>query len=212
LLARFTRHRLAAEMMRDQALFISGLLVEQRGGPPVKPYQPEGLWEEKSGTVYTRDVGDGSRRRSLYTYWKRTSPPPSMMILDAANREVCTARRQTTASPLQALVAWNDPQYVEAARGLAQRVWREAAGDRDRQLEMLFRWTTSRRPEAVEIEVLRTMYAQQQAYFAAQPESATAFLATGDLPRDEDFGEVEQAALAAVAGALLSYDETITQR
>ena len=116
LLARGPRLRLSAEMLRDGALAASGLLVDTIGGPPVKPYQPAGLWEEKSGTAYQRDVGPGSHRRSLYTFWKRTSPPPAMLTFDATTREVCAVKRQTTATPLQALVLLNDPQYVEAAR------------------------------------------------------------------------------------------------
>ncbi len=116
LLARGPRFRLAAEMLRDNAVSAGGLLVEKIGGPPVKPYQPEGLWEEKSGLAYDRDRGPGSHRRSLYTFWKRTSPPPAMLTFDATTREFCAVKRQATATPLQALVLLNDPQYVEAAR------------------------------------------------------------------------------------------------
>ncbi len=141
-------------MIRDNALAISGLLVEEIGGPPVKPYQPDGLWKEKSGQQYVRDQGQGSHRRSLYTYWKRTSPPPAMMIFDAAKRDVCIARRQTTATPLQALVLWNDPQYVEAARGLAQRTMQQVKSGLDDQLAAMFRRATSRRPDSDELDIL----------------------------------------------------------
>ena len=211
LLARGPGQRLAAEMMRDNALFVSGLLTEKLGGPPVKPYQPEGLWKEKSGQVYQRDEGEGSHRRSLYTFWKRTSPPPAMMILDAAKRDVCIARRQTTTTPLQALVLWNDPQYVEAARGLAQRVMSRSAS-LDAQLTDMFRWSTSRLPVAQELSILRGLYGEQREYFQASPENAETFLAIGDHPRDEHLDAVELAAMSAVAEALLSYDETITKR
>ena len=129
LLARGPRFRLSAEMIRDGALAASGLLVDTIGGPPVKPYQPPGLWEEKSGLTYQRDVGPGSHRRSLYTFWKRTSPPPAMLTFDATTREVCAVKRQTTATPLQALVLLNDPQFVEAARALAQRAMNEGGLD-----------------------------------------------------------------------------------
>ena len=108
-------------MIRDNALAASGLLVGTLGGPPVKPYQPAGLWEEKANIAYTRDQGEGSHRRSLYTFWKRTSPPPAMLTFDATSREVCAVKRLPTATPLQALVLLNDPQFVEAARALAQR-------------------------------------------------------------------------------------------
>ena len=116
LLGRGPRFRLPAEMIRDNALAASGLLVGKLGGPPVKPYQPAGLWEEKANISYVRDPGEGSHRRSLYTFWKRTSPPPAMLTFDATSREVCVVKRQPTATPLQALVLMNDPQYVEAAR------------------------------------------------------------------------------------------------
>ena len=125
LFARGPRFRLPAEMIRDGALAASGLLVDTIGGPPVKPFQPPGLWEEKSGLTYQRDAGAGSHRRSLYTFWKRTSPPPAMLTFDATTREVCAVKRQTTATPLQALVLLNDPQYVEAAGALAQRAMKE---------------------------------------------------------------------------------------
>ncbi len=119
LLGRGPRLRLPAEMIRDNALATSGLLVGNLGGPPVKPYQPAGLWEEKANIAYVRDQGAGSHRRSLYTFWKRTSPPPAMFTFDATSREVCAGKRLPTATPLQALVLLNDPQYVEAARALA---------------------------------------------------------------------------------------------
>ena len=112
-------------MIRDNALAASGLLVGKLGGPPVKPYQPAGLWEEKANIAYIRDQGEGSHRRSLYTFWKRTSPPPAMLTFDATSREVCAVKRLPTATPLQALVLLNDPQYVEAARALAQRAVHE---------------------------------------------------------------------------------------
>ena len=146
LLARGPRNRLSAEMIRDGALASGGLLVDTIGGPAVKPYQPPGLWEEKSGMSYQRDVGPGSHRRSLYTFWKRTAPPPSMLTFDATTREVCAVKRQTTATPLQALVLLNDPQYVEAARGLAQRALAEGGGSLGDRLTFVFRSLTGRRP------------------------------------------------------------------
>ena len=213
LLARFPRHRLSAEMLRDGALYAGGLLVEKRGGPPVKPYQPEGLWREKSGKVYRRDVGEGSHRRSLYGYWKRTSPPPSMMIFDAAKRDVCVARRQQTATPLQALVLWNDPQYVEAARGLALRILSSGSpGEPAEQTARAFLWLTGRPPEPDERAVLEQLYREQFEYFQKRPDETNAFLSIGDLKVPEEIDPMRLAALSAVTQTLLSYDETITVR
>ncbi len=212
LLARSASGRLSAEMVRDNALWISGLLVEKRGGPPVKPYQPAGLWKEKSGQVYTRDEGEGSHRRSLYTYWKRTSPPPSMMIFDAAKRDVCVARRQPTATPLQALVQWNDPQFVEAARGLAQRTMRELPEDPDAQINRIFHRATQRLPRERELAVLRSLYADQLELYQQSEKDAVALLSIGDEPRDESLQADTLAALTMVAQAILGFDETLMRR
>ncbi len=146
LLARGPRFRLSAEMIRDGALASAGLLVETIGGPPVKPYQPPGLWEEKSGLTYQRDQGAGSHRRSLYSFWKRTSPPPSMLTFDATTREVCAVKRQSTATPLQALVLLNDPQFIEAARALAQRAFREGGSNLANRITFIVRTLTGRLP------------------------------------------------------------------
>ena len=154
LLARGPRFRLPAEMLRDNALAASGLLVETIGGPPVKPYQPAGLWEEKSGLAYERDRGAGSHRRSLYTFWKRTSPPPSMLTFDATTREFCAVKRQTTATPLQALVLLNDPQYVEVARALAQRAIREGGTTLADRITFAFRTLIGRHPSPPELVTL----------------------------------------------------------
>jgi hypothetical protein len=212
LLARGPRYRLAAEMIRDNALFASGLLVPRVGGPPVKPYQPAGLWEEKSGAKYDRDVGEGSHRRSLYTFWKRTSPPPAMVTLDAAKREVCVVKRATTSTPLQALVLLNDPQYVEAARALAQRAMTEGGRQVADRLTWTFRTLTSRPPAAAELEVLKQLWGEQREAFAAQPDAARQFLGIGDHPRDEQLDATELAALAVVAKAIMNFDETVTKR
>jgi mono/diheme cytochrome c family protein len=211
-LSRGPRRRLPAEMLRDQALFVSGLLVEQVGGPPVKPYQPPGLWQEKSGVVYTADEGSGLWRRSLYTFWKRTSPPPAMMIFDAAKRDVCVARRQQTSSPLQALTLWNDPQYVEAARALGERVLREVPSGEDARLAHAFRLVTSRRPGPEELAVLADLLADARAAFEAAPAEAEALLAVGHSARDAELDPVEVAALTVVANTLLSSDGAVTLR
>jgi hypothetical protein len=213
LLGRGPRYRLPAEMLRDNALLVSGLLVNKLGGPPVKPYQPDGLWKEKSGHVYQRDEGEGSHRRSIYTYWKRTSPPPAMMTLDAAKRDVCQVKRQTTATPLQALVLLNDPQYVEAARALAERVLRELPDQNSEQrLSSMFRRLTSRQPDAEQLRLLERLLAEQQEYFRQNPDNAGQFLAVGDHRPEDGLDATELAAWAVVAEALLNYDETVTLR
>ncbi|WP_233579135.1 DUF1553 domain-containing protein [Tautonia sociabilis] len=211
LLARGPSHRLRAETIRDTALAASGLLVERIGGPPVKPYQPPGIWEENSGQTYERDRGEGSRRRSLYTYWKRTAPPPSMITLDASAREVCTVDRPITATPLQALLLLNDPQYVEAARVLASRAFHE-----DETLEgriaFAFRSLTGRAPSPGEADVLAELYREQLDEFRSGRADAEAFLAIGDEPRDPEIDPAEQASFAVLAQALFNHDECQMKR
>jgi hypothetical protein len=211
LLARGPVVRLSAEAVRDAALSAGGLLVDKLGGPPVKPYQPEGLWEEKSGESYQRDEGEGSRRRSLYTFWKRTSPPPMMMTFDASNREVCVVRRQSTMTPLQTLVMLNDPQFVEAARALAERAMREHS-ELPQRLTYIFRRMTSRKPNAAELEVLTQMFLRQLTFFEDEQEAAAKFLAVGDHQPDVALNATELAALTTVAEGLMSYDEFVMKR
>ncbi len=210
-LARGPAVRLSAEALHDAALSVSGLMVDRLGGPPVKPYQPEGLWEEKSGESYNRDQGEGSRRRSLYTFWKRTSPPPMMMTFDASNREVCVVRRQLTMTPLQTLVMLNDPQFVEASRALAERVMLEHS-EVNKRLETVFRRMTSRRPNDAELQVLIRIYEGQLAFFKNEAEATARFLAVGDHKPDATVNPAELAALTAVAEGLMSYDEFVMKR
>ena len=212
LLSRAPAFRLPAEMLRDNALAASGLLVAQRGGPPVKPYQPDGLWEEKSGARYERDQGEGLYRRSLYTFWKRTSPPPAMVAFDAAERNVCIVRRQVTSTPLQSLILLNDPQLVEAARFLAQRTLTEGGDSRDQQLPWLFRLLTSRQPRPEELQVLRQMFEEQHTLFAARHQETLKLLTVGDKASDPSLDPTELAAFTVVANALLNFDETVTRR
>jgi hypothetical protein len=209
LLARGPRVRLPAEMIRDGALAVGGLLVSRMGGPPVKPYQPPGLWEEKSGLAYERDIGAGSHRRSLYTYWKRTSPPPAMLTFDATTREVCAVKRQVTVTPLQALVLLNDPQFVEAARGLAQRAIREAGSRLDDRLVYVFRTLTARRPSPRELEILTSLYRDQLDEFRSDRSDPRKLLAFGDAPRDPALDPVECAAMTVVAQGALNHDEAV---
>ena len=209
LLSRAPARRLTAEMMRDQALAASGLLVERIGGPSVFPYEPPGLWEEKSGRRYPTSSGEGLHRRSLYTFWKRTSPPPAMLILDAAQRDVCVARRSETATPLQALLLLNDPQFVEAARVLAERVL--AGNDStDEAIESAFRRLTGRRPTADEAAVLREIHAGELA--SSDPASAKALASTGQAPRTDGLDDAEVAAMTLVCSAIMNTDAATTRR
>ena len=160
LLARGPRYRLPAEMIRDQALAVSGLLVEKLGGPSVKPYHPPGLYEQVvAGTgpsTYVQGKGDELYRRSLYTYWKRSVPNPAMLVFDAPFRETCTVRRARTTTPLQALNLLNDPTYVEAARFLAQRMMREGGAMPKSRIRHGFRLVTGREPRPNAIRSVRT--------------------------------------------------------
>ena len=183
LLAFFPRRRLTAETLRDQALYVGGLLVETFGGPPVKPLQPSGLWEEVSMPAsntrrYAPGTGDDLRRRSLYTYWKRASPPPTLLVLDAPTRESCQVRRTATNTPLQALALWNDPDFVAAARGLALRTVAETPGpaeDADAaRIVRLFRRAVGRPPETSEASALRDALDHFRGRYAADVEAATA--------------------------------------
>ena len=206
-LTRAYSERFTAEMLRDNALAVSGLLIEQTGGPPVKPYEMEVAFKPMP-----RDKGAGLYRRSLYTYWNRTGPAPVMMALDAAKRDVCQVRREKTLSPLQPLVLMNGPQFVEAARMLAERAWRGNAGQSDSALTELFRMTTSRRPKPNEFAVIQKLYRQYLEDFTLHPEQATAFLGVGDHPRDDQIPAPPLAALGSVANMLLNYDEGVFRR
>lgn len=211
-LGRGPKYRLPAEMVRDNALFVGGLLVQKIGGPSVKPYQPSGLWKEKSGRKYEPDKGEGLYRRSLYTYWKRTSPPPSMMLFDAAKRDVCVAKRQTTNTPMQALVLLNDVQFVEAARAFGERILKSGGETLAEKIRFAFRVATSRQPTEQEFEILKRLYLEQEAIFKNQPEAAEKLLAIGEHNRDESLPGTEAAAATILASALLNFDETITKR
>ncbi|MGC8640165.1 MAG: DUF1553 domain-containing protein [Isosphaeraceae bacterium] len=212
LLGRGPRFRLPAEMIRDHALAASGLLVSKLGGPPVKPYQPAGLWKEKANIEYTRDVGEGSHRRGLYTFWKRTSPPPAMLTFDATTREVCEVKRSPTATPLQALVLLNDPQYVEAARALAQRAACEGGSSLPDCAEFLFRSLCGRKPSDRELQILQNLYKEQYDEFRSGRSDAAKLLAIGDAPRDASIDPAECAALTVLTQAIMNHDESVMKR
>ena len=212
LLARGPSYRLTAEMARDQALAASGILVDKQGGPPVKPYQPAGLWKEKSGQAYVRDTGEGLYRRSLYTFWKRTSPPPSMITFDASRRNQCIVRRQTTSTPLQALVLLNDPQYVEASRILAQRMMQEGGATSSDKLTLAFRLLTGRFPVAAELDILEATFQEQYTEFDASPQAVSELLAVGDAPNPPNLDPTELAAYMITASTIMNSDASIVKR
>jgi hypothetical protein len=211
LLARGPRLRLPAETIRDQALFASGLLAEKIGGPSVKPYQPAGLWSELGGADYAPDKGDGLYRRSLYTFWKRTAPPPFMITFDSAMRETCTVRESRTNTPLQALNLMNDVTFVEASRKLAERAIREGSGPIDDRIVRAFRQVLGRPPGERELRKLRDSLRFYLDHFRANPKAAADFTSQGEAPRDERIEVSELAAYTAVASLILNLDETITK-
>jgi hypothetical protein len=211
LIWRGPRYRLSAEMVRDQALFASGLLVEKLGGPSVKPYQPPGLWKELSGADdYQQDRGENLYRRSLYTFWKRTVAPPSLMTFDASTREFCSVRESRTNTPLQALTLLNDVTYVEAARLLAQRVLREGQGI-DERLTRAFRLATSRPPGDKELKILSNSVAHYMHEYRSAPEAARKTLRIGEAAVDPKIDVAELAAYTSVCSLILNLDETLTK-
>ncbi len=219
LIAHGPRHRLPAEFIRDLALSVSGLMQHKIGGPSVSPYQPAGLWEElmaradgKNWTAqeYTQSHGADLYRRTMYTFWKRTCPPPQLATFDAPDRETCTVRRARTNTPLQALVLMNDPTYVEASRKLAERMMLEGGATTESRIRFAFRLATSRPPTSRELSVLLRIHDQQLARFRADQPSALKLLAVGESPRNEQLDQADLAAWTMVANTILNLDETVT--
>jgi hypothetical protein len=220
LLERASRFRLPAEFIRDQALCVSGLLDTRIGGASVAPYQPPGLWEELmsrqdgakwTAQVYKQDHGQDLYRRTMYTFWKRTSPPPSLSTFDAPDRETCTVRRSRTNTPLQALVLMNDPTYVEAARKLAERLMTESGGDAESRISFAFKMSMARQPSPEEKSVLLKLYERQLSAFQSDPDAAEKLLNVGESPRNTKLDRCELAAWSTVASVVLNLDETITK-
>lgn len=213
-LGRGPSQRLTAEMIRDQALAVSGLLVQRLGGPSVKPYQPTGLWEEKAfgAPRYDQGKGEDLHRRSLYTFWKRTVPHPAMIAFDAAERNTCIVRRQTTSTPLQALALLNDTQIVEASRLLGERAIKEGGSSSQERIRWLFRTVAARNPSAREIAVLERLLAEQRELFTADPGSAARWLAVGEAPNDAALDLADLAAHAILAKTLLNHDAAVMRR
>jgi hypothetical protein len=222
LLSRWPKTRLLAEQIRDGALAASGLLNRTIGGPSVKPYQPAGLWEQSgTGKTYRQDAGLKLYRRSLYTFWRRTAPPPSMTAFDAVTREVCVARREATVTPLQSLVLLNDPQFVEASRVLAQRVLARHPGQARVRHREAFRALIGRSPDEVEAAILDRMFDEQHQWFVRHPGEAVKYVNVGDSAPDPSLASAEPAALAALAAlaattavvnAIVNVDEFVVLR
>lgn len=211
LLARGPRLRLSAETIRDQALFVSGLMVERTGGPSVKPYQPKGLWEELAGKVYKQDHGASLYRRSLYTFWKRTIVPPTMVALDASMRESCQVRQSRTNTPLQALALLNETTFVEAARVLAERVLIEGGRTDEERVAYLFRLVTSRRPRPLEMKILQSGLARHRRHYRQRSDEAKKLVQTGEARRNPKIEVDELAAWSTLAGMVLNLDEVLNK-
>ena len=216
LIARGPRVRLSAEMIRDQALLLSGLLSTKMGGPSVKPYQPEGLWEQLSAyqgrKLFERSTGEDLWRRSVYSYWKRTVPPPSMTIFDAPTREACVVRRQMSSTPLQALALLNDEMYIETSRKFAERIIHEGGATRSQRLAWALRAATSRPATDTEVHILEQGLNRRLAQYKADPASAEKLLAAGESPRDLSLNTAELAAYTTAASVILNLDEVITRQ
>ncbi len=217
LYARGPRFRLDAETLRDQAFFVSGLLIETVGGPSVKPPQPAGLWEavaytDSNTAHFTADTGvEKVHRRSLYTFWKRTAAPPQMTTFDAPSRESCQVRRERTNTPLQALLLLNEPQFVEAARALAERTLRQGGSTTEDRLTTMFRLVASRRPDAKDVAELSSSLKELTAHYASHIEAAKQLIATGETKPDPRFNPSELAAWTLIGNILLNLDEAITK-
>jgi hypothetical protein len=210
LLAHAPRLRLPASVLRDQVLAASGLLVDEEFGPPVKPYMPPGLWESISNNKYEQDHGAALYRRTLYTYWRRTIPPPLLMTLNAGDREVCVVRKDRTNTPLQALSLMNNVVFVEAARHLAERML-IAGGDPAESIRIGVRLVLGREPSATELAILQRSHAEFRDHFHHDATAARRLLATGESPRSASLEPADHAAMTLTASLLLNLDEAMTR-
>ncbi|MCW3051854.1 MAG: Planctomycete cytochrome [Chthonomonadales bacterium] len=216
LLARGARFRLQAEFLRDQALAISGLLVEKVGGPSVHPYQPAGLWEELafgggfSAQTYVQDHGENLYRRGMYTFWKRTCPPPSLQAFDAPEREFCLVRRSVTNTPLQALTLMNDPTYIEASRKFAERIMKEGGSTPEQRINYAYHLAMGRNAKPTEIETMLGLFNQQAVVFRLDAPGAKKLLMVGESPRDPALDTTDLAAWTTIASVMLNLDVSIT--
>jgi hypothetical protein len=216
LLSRGPRFRLDAEMLRDQALFAAGMFVERVGGPSVKPPQPPGLWEAvgytSSNTAkFTADTGEKVHRRSLYTFWKRTSHSPQMSTFDAPSREACQVRRERTNTPLQALLLLNETQFVEAARGVAERTMKHTADKPEDRIRYMFRLVVGRSPDARELTELMSAHSDHLAKYTGNVDAAKKLIGIGETKPDPTLNLSELAAWTMIANLLLNLDEVINK-
>jgi hypothetical protein len=214
LLSRGARFRLQGEFVRDNALAASGLLVPTIGGPSVKPYQPPGLWNEVSintGLRFKQDTGDKLFRRSMYIYWKRSAPPPSMALFDAPTRDKCQMRRSRTNTPMQALVTLNDVQFVEAARMLAERSIQKGGSTLAEKITHAYRLATGVKPTPRTLKLLEEAFEEELKVFQAAPDRAKQLLANGESKRDEKIDANEHAAMTIITSMILNLDATLTK-
>jgi hypothetical protein len=216
LFSRGPRFRMDAEMIRDSALAVSGLLVPKIGGPSVKPYQPDGVWEavamkESNTNKYQRDTGESLYRRSMYWFWKRSAPPASMEIFNATAREACTVRRERTNTPLQALVTLNDPQFVESARVLATQVLKHSAGADEGRVNWIGQRLISRSFDAEEMKVIAASLAELSAYYREHADDAKLLIAVGDTPTDPQIPAEKLAAWTMLVNELMNLDEVLNK-
>ncbi len=214
LLARGPRFRMDAEMIRDYALYVSGLMSRKLGGKSVRPYQPPGVWEavampNSDTKKYVEDAGEALYRRSLYTFWKRAAPPASMEIFNAPSREVCTVKRERTNTPLQALVTLNDPQFVEAARQLSERAMREKDTSNAARMQWLSMSVLGRKLTNEEVAVVESGREKLEAFYEANPTEAESLLSVGKSPRDKALSPTQHAVWTMVAHQLLNLDEAL---
>ena len=215
----FSRVRLSAEMIRDQALAVSGLLADRLGGPSVKPYQPDGLWDEIAGVTtsiykdgYQTASGEDLYRRSLYTFWRRTIHPPGMEVFDAPSREFCTIRRISTNTPLQALVLLNDPTYVEAARALGERIMKEGGDDAVARIRWAFLEALSRPPSDRELKIVSDLQVAQLKRYLVDGAAGKQLLSGGLRPAPTELPVAELASWTTVARTILNLHEAITRQ
>jgi hypothetical protein len=216
LLSRAAHYRMDAEMLRDYALAASGLLVEKIGGPSVKPYQPEGVWEtvamrESDTREYKQDHGENLYRRSLYTFWKRSAPPASMDIFNAPSRETCTVRRERTDTPLQALVTLNDTQFIEAARALAERALKDGGSSKKSRLNYIAERLLARPLRADEMRVTESVLDDLMDEYKKSKEDAEALVTIGESKCDPRVNKSELAAYTMTVNELMNLDEVLTK-